>query len=196
MANFDPKQPRDDEGKWTDTAAEIAAENEAADARSAKRKELQLSEMEKKRKATEARIAELTKELEDAKASGEDQFVIDRIRTELNREMKRLVAIEETTLDRTVTAARQSAGLTYNKKFISENLFADDIQDNKDGTFTVRKSFYYRMGGDAFQWGERVQNSLPMAEIMNVGEVDLPFKGGAPVRKQSHWWAKIKFPGK
>ena len=116
MAGYDPNQPRDKDGQWTDsgssdTAAEISAENEAADARSSKRKELQATEMEQKRKATEARIAELNKELEDAKASGEDQFVIDRIQTELNREKKRLGAIEETFLDITVTAARKAAGL-------------------------------------------------------------------------------------
>lgn len=116
MAGYDPKQPRDEEGKWTiagssDTAAKIAAENEAADARSAKRKKLQITELERKRKETEDKISKLRQDLENAKSSGADDFTVEQIEVELGREMRRLRAIEESVLEITVTAARNSAGL-------------------------------------------------------------------------------------
>lgn len=116
MAGYDPNQPRDKEGQWTiagssDTAAEIAAENEAADARSAKREKLQITELERKRKETEDKISKLRQDLENAKSSGADDFTVEQIETELNQEMRRLRAIEESVLEITVTAARKSAGL-------------------------------------------------------------------------------------
>ena len=111
MAGYDPKQPRDKEGQWTDSGEELAAENEAADARASKREEMQMSELKKKRKATEDRISKLRQDLEDAKSSGADDFTVEQIKTELDREMRRLSAIEESALEITVTAARQSAGL-------------------------------------------------------------------------------------
>lgn len=66
----------------------------------------------------------------------------------------------------------------------------DDASASK-GVFTVRRGFYYRNGGSAEKLAERVLVAFPAAKIVAQGEVNKPFKGGAPLAKQSHWFVKF-----
>jgi hypothetical protein len=61
----------------------------------------------------------------------------------------------------------------------------------KNGVFTARKGFYYRMGKDAIDFRNRVMEVFPNADIMDYGEVYKPFRGGASVADQSHWYVKF-----
>ena len=67
-----------------------------------------------------------------------------------------------------------------------------DTVSQKDGEFTVRRSFFYTHGktSDSVAWA--VKDAFPNAKIIDHGEVWKPFNGGAPVAKQSHWWVKFR----
>ena len=96
-------------------------------------------------------------------------------------------------------AARQAAGLeNYDSDYIADKLpSADDIHENKDGTFTIRRVFDYEIEGkqDTASWTSKVEKALPMATIVDSGKVTQSSKGGLPKNK-SHWWTKVKFSGK
>ena len=72
----------------------------------------------------------------------------------------------------------------------------ESIGRNKEGNFVIRRGFYYRHGGTPEQLAERVlatckQHDIP-AVLVSCGEEWMPFKGGAGVAKNSHWWVEIK----
>ena len=67
-----------------------------------------------------------------------------------------------------------------------------DYVSKRGDVVTVRRGFFYRFGGSADKFAELVKERIPCAEIIDKGEVSLPFRGGAPVSKQSHWWVKFK----
>lgn len=176
MAGYDPNQPRDNEGQWTDTGVRSAYK--------------------------EASIKDMRRILEEKNIST-SHIGTNRSLLEQRTMLKKLMEENELevpfiqNIDKVEEAAKEAAGIEpYDRSFIENNLFADDIEKNKDGTFTVRRTFYYKMGGDEYQWRDKVMESLPMAEIVGFGEIEKPFKGGALPKNQSHWWAKIRFPGK
>lgn len=61
----------------------------------------------------------------------------------------------------------------------------------KAGVFTVRKGFFYTNGMDSSKLAERVLAVFPEVEIIDHGEVWKPFRGGASVAQQSHWYVKF-----
>jgi hypothetical protein len=63
-----------------------------------------------------------------------------------------------------------------------------DVVTRRGALFTARLSFFYGMGRTAQQLVGRVQRAYPAATIVESGEVWKPFRGGAPIAKQSHWY--------
>ena len=79
------------------------------------------------------------------------------------------------------------------KKLIKENLYsADKITFKSDGTVEALRSFYYRMGKSAEDFEKDVKEELSKADIkiqvIKSGEEFRPFRGGAGIRKNSHWY--------
>jgi hypothetical protein len=71
----------------------------------------------------------------------------------------------------------------------------------RNGVYTVRKGFFYpgvfRHGGTAEGVAETVRMKVKAAlpdytvTIIDKDEVWKPFRGGASVANQSHWWVKF-----
>lgn len=66
-----------------------------------------------------------------------------------------------------------------------------DTLSFREGIFTARRGFFYSHGGSSNQFAEKIRNRIKNAVILDHGEVWKPFRGGAPVAKQSHWWVKF-----
>lgn len=66
----------------------------------------------------------------------------------------------------------------------------------KTGNWTFRREFFYRHGCNAQDFANRISAQLLAADIshsiVDCGEHNAPFKGGAGVRANSHWWVQIK----
>lgn len=69
-----------------------------------------------------------------------------------------------------------------------------DSASVKNGVFTVRRGFFYRHGFTADALAASVKRAFPTAKVLDSGEVWKPFRGGAPVSKQSHWFVKFEVP--
>lgn len=83
---------------------------------------------------------------------------------------------------------------TKELKKILKNNGAFDSVSFKKGVFTVRRSFFYRHGGSSQKLADLVKINLPMATIIDHGEVWKPFNGGASVAQGSHWFVKFAVP--
>ena len=66
----------------------------------------------------------------------------------------------------------------------------DKISRSK-GAFIARKSFFYRFDNTVDKYVDIVKKLIPNVKIIDSGEVWKPFKGGAPIEKQSHWYVKF-----
>lgn len=66
----------------------------------------------------------------------------------------------------------------------------------RNGEWTVRQPFFYRHNGSpegVWQKLVKLSGELNVTFTMiDMGEVWKPFKGGAPVTKQSHWFVKFR----
>jgi hypothetical protein len=82
------------------------------------------------------------------------------------------------------------------KKFIEENIFVDDVQQSKDGSFILRQGYFYTSGKTEIDFSKSIVNQFDKTPfkivVLDRGTVSKPFKGGASIRSQSHWWVKIK----
>lgn len=61
-----------------------------------------------------------------------------------------------------------------------------EVMAHKDGTVTVKCSYYYAHGGTASSWGEKVLKAIPEAEVVEHGD------HWAPWPKPTYWWVKIR----
>jgi len=81
---------------------------------------------------------------------------------------------------------------------IAKNLFtgADTVGKNKDGHVVFRFGFYYTNRRNAAMMATIVINEFAkigvVVECVDCYEKWLPFKGGAPVSRQSHWGVVVK----
>jgi hypothetical protein len=66
-----------------------------------------------------------------------------------------------------------------------------DTLSQRAGVFTVRKGFYYRHGRSADQLAADVLAAVRGARLVEVGEVDKPFRGGASVAQSSHFYVRF-----
>jgi hypothetical protein len=75
-------------------------------------------------------------------------------------------------------------------------MYPDSIGKNKDGHIVVRKGFYYKSGRSAEAQTSRIKRALDDAGIKHTivkdGEHNAPFRGGASVGRQSHFYTHIK----
>lgn len=78
-------------------------------------------------------------------------------------------------------------------KQIKEKIHADSYSV-KNGVFTLRRTFFYRMGKDANNIRLAVLDAFPNAVIIDNGEVYKAFRGGSSVANSSHWFVKFSVP--
>lgn len=81
-------------------------------------------------------------------------------------------------------------------KTIKENVSCDQVSKTKNGTLIFRQSYYYKMNrtADTFKHSISVQlSNLGLSfEVLNKGDIWKPFKGGASVKAQSHFYVEVK----
>lgn len=65
----------------------------------------------------------------------------------------------------------------------------------RNGVYTARKSFYYRMGNDQYSLAKVIEESVPGAVVLDKGEQYKAFRGGDTVAQGSHWWVKFRIEG-
>lgn len=68
---------------------------------------------------------------------------------------------------------------------------ADMVGKNKAGNFVVRRGFFYTHGQSVEVLKAAVLSHISNAVIVASGEKNFPFRGGASVSKQSHWWVEF-----
>lgn len=72
----------------------------------------------------------------------------------------------------------------------------DQLSRDSEGNLVFRKGFYYTNGNSADTFADRISNKLNELNIPHTiidrGQVWKPFKGGATIKNQSHWWVKVK----
>ena len=78
-------------------------------------------------------------------------------------------------------------------KDVKEKLHADAYSVKK-GVFTVRRSFYYKMGKSTETFRADILEKIPNAVIVDSGEKYVAFRGGGSVAQGSHWWVKFTVP--
>jgi hypothetical protein len=65
----------------------------------------------------------------------------------------------------------------------------------KDGVIRTMSPYYWRPKPEFTQeYKKNILKAFPNAEILNSGDEFKPFRGGAPVAKQSHIWIDFKIP--
>lgn len=75
-------------------------------------------------------------------------------------------------------------------KDVKEKLTADSYSF-MDGVYTARWGFYFTHGVRALDKEAEVRNAFADATVIESGEVWKPFRGGASVANQSHWYVKF-----
>lgn len=87
---------------------------------------------------------------------------------------------------------------------IKQVTFADSAGWSR-GEVVLRRGFFYLNGMTADRYKAEIQDRLHRARIhgpgntgllkakvVDHGEVWVPYDGGKPVAKQSHWWVRLK----
>lgn len=67
-----------------------------------------------------------------------------------------------------------------------------DSASQKEGVFTVRRSYFYTNGLTAEKCEAIVKSRIPAAQIIESGNKWTTFRGGASVAQGSHFWVKFK----
>jgi len=73
---------------------------------------------------------------------------------------------------------------------VGGQLAADQVTVNKK-VYTARTGFYFTHGMTEDRLVENILLAFPEAKVVGQGEVWKPFKGGATIRNQSHWWVSF-----
>lgn len=101
---------------------------------------------------------------------------------------KSVMSVKEETLEESVAKVR--------KALEAGKLFSDSIGKNKDGHVVVRNGFYYKSGRSAEAQTAKIKRALDDAGVKHTivkdGEHNAPFRGGASVGRQSHFYTHIK----
>jgi len=75
-------------------------------------------------------------------------------------------------------------------------VFADTVSRNNDGHIIVRNGFFYKSGRTAEGHTHKIKKALEAAgikhSIVDDGEHNAPFRGGASVARNSHFYTHIK----
>lgn len=79
--------------------------------------------------------------------------------------------------------------------WLMENITGVESASKRNGEFTVRKGYFYRAGGSSERFEQSVSAQLDRLGIKHTiidnGDQWAPFKGGASVANQSHYWVKF-----
>lgn len=75
-------------------------------------------------------------------------------------------------------------------------ILADSVtKRRKDGVIVLRRGFFYRMGGTAESFADKVRKAITEnginATVIKCGEVWKPFRGGSTVANSSHWFVEV-----
>jgi hypothetical protein len=81
------------------------------------------------------------------------------------------------------------------------NLFPGlDITAKKDGTFVLRRGYFYRHGMDEEKLAANVLKTMEtspfVTKIIDKGDHFAAFRGGAKTKNQSHFWVHISVTNK
>jgi len=87
----------------------------------------------------------------------------------------------------------EARGKRMTKTDIRRAINASTLTKHKDGTYTARWGFFYTHGRDEDTYVAKLKEKFPDVEIIEKGEICKPFRGGAPVSRQSHWYIKFRF---
>lgn len=81
-------------------------------------------------------------------------------------------------------------------KKIREAVHVDSVGRRKDGCVVVRRGFFYRHGGSAELFAEKVTTALEKnninAHVIDSGEVWKAFSGGATVANRRYWFVVLE----
>jgi hypothetical protein len=78
-------------------------------------------------------------------------------------------------------------------KQVKEKIHSDSYS-LRNGVFTLRDTFFYRMGKDEDNIKLKVLSAFPNANILDNGEIYKAFRGGASIANSSHWFVKFTIP--
>lgn len=77
-----------------------------------------------------------------------------------------------------------------------EGGFADQISRKKNGNILLRRGYFYTNGKTEEDFEKRVLAVLHKAnvssKVVDIGNNWAPFKGGASIARQSHWWVELE----
>jgi uncharacterized protein YhaN len=114
-------------------------------------------------------------------------------------------------LRRLVSTVKEDDTMLTFKQYLDESvkkMFRNHLHDyqdddsgwhthNKTDTHTIRRGFFYKHGGTSEKHAAAVSAQLTAGgithKVVDHGEVyGKPFRGGASVKHQDHWWTKVK----
>ena len=72
------------------------------------------------------------------------------------------------------------------KKIIGANTIS-----KKNGVYTARWGFFYRMDRSPETQANKVMDKYPNATIVDKGEIYKPFRGGSSIANSSHFFVKF-----
>jgi len=76
-------------------------------------------------------------------------------------------------------------------KEMNDYIGSDELV-KKGKTYIAREGFYYKFGKDERNLINKIKRAYPNAVILNSGEKNAIFKGGARLSTQSHWYVEFK----
>jgi len=80
-----------------------------------------------------------------------------------------------------------------NTIFTTTGILFNQISKNKSGNFIARRGFFYTNGACSENYADAVKKAFPSANIIDHGTIYKPFKGGASVSNQSHFYVEFTF---
>lgn len=86
--------------------------------------------------------------------------------------------------------------LNVSKIRIATQSIADTVGKKKDGSFVIRRGYFYRQGLDSEKFKNAVLKALKdhgfEAQAVEHGDHWAPFKGGASLAQSSHFYVVIR----
>lgn len=81
---------------------------------------------------------------------------------------------------------------------LRENLIGADSLSVRNGVYTARRGYYHSHGKDSNDFAALIENRVneifdgkKVFKLVEHGDHWAPFKAGAPVARQCHWWVKF-----
>jgi hypothetical protein len=94
------------------------------------------------------------------------------------------------TVKDTLKEAKMSVGDII--ETLEDVLSASKVSKKQGGSYKAMWSYFYTHGATPEKYVQKVLNKYPNAEIIDKGDNWAPFKGGAPIERQSYMWVQFK----